>query len=65
MGDRLCGGGRVDLCKIPHTHSYFEQHQVGHQDDWEQPRNGNVKLKTTDLHLGIMGQPDWMETSNL
>lgn len=35
MGNHLCGGGRVDLCRTPHTCSCFEQHQAGHWDHWE------------------------------
>lgn len=55
----------MDLCRTPHTCSSFEQHQAGHWDDWEQPLNEKVKLKSTGLQLEIMGQPDWTDTSNL
>lgn len=57
----ICAG----LLTPSHTCSCFEQHQVGHRDDWQQAQNRNVKLKSTGLELEIMGQPDWTETSNL
>lgn len=49
-----------------HTCSYFEQHQVGHRDDWGQPAGlagmSNWKVLST---LEIMEQPDWTDTSSL
>lgn len=37
----ICAG----LLTPSHTCSCFEQHQVGHWDDWQQAQNRNVKLK--------------------